>query len=221
VLQPRRLPVYKKIVNENVRKWMIKEFLFYKLARLGYVDSEVVRTPLGTRIIIYAERPARIIGRKGVIVKELAQILTAKFNVENPQIDVTDVSKIEPPENYPQILAYRIANAMAREVKFRRAAFIAMRQLIEANVRGAEIVISGKLSSERARFEKYTYGRVYKSGYDADYSVRRFVAHVLLKPGIYGVEVKVAPATTRYSDDFKIRPPVKPEAVQVVESRGG
>jgi len=208
----RRLPVYKKILEENKKKWMIKEFLEYRLAKYGYIDSEILKTPLGTRIIIYAERPSRIIGRKGAIVKEISNILATKLGVENPQIDVIDVSKIEAPELFPKVIAYRIANAMAKGIRFRRVMFVAVRQLMEAGAKGFEIVVSGKLSTERARFEKITYGKLYKIGYDAKYRVRRAVIPVLLKPGIYGIEVRIAPATLRYSDEYKIKPPTKPEA---------
>jgi ribosomal protein S3 len=35
-------------------------------------------------------------------------ILTNKLGVENPQIDVIDVSKIEAPEMFPKVVAYRM-----------------------------------------------------------------------------------------------------------------
>ncbi|MFN3804962.1 MAG: 30S ribosomal protein S3 [Pyrobaculum sp.] len=206
----KRMAIYKKIVEENKKKWVIKEFLEYKLGKYGYIDSEILKTPLGTRIIIYAERPSRIIGRKGAIVKEVSHILTNKLGVENPQIDVIDVSKIEAPEMFPKVVAYRIANAMAKGVRFRRVMFVAVRQLTEAGAKGFEVVVSGKLSTERARFEKITAGRLYKTGHDAKNRVRRAVVHVLLKPGIYGIEVRITPTTLQYSDEYKIKPPTRP-----------
>ncbi|CCC82180.1 30S ribosomal protein S3 [Thermoproteus tenax] len=212
--QGRRLAVYKKILQDNVKRWMIKEFLEYKLARLGYIYSEVLKTPLGTRIVIYAERPSRIIGKKGAVVKELSQILSAKMGVDNPQIDVIDISKVDVPEMFPKVIAYRIANAMAKGIRFRRVAFVAVRQVTEAGARGFELVISGKLSTERAKFEKYKVGKVYKSGNDSMKTVRRAAVHVLLKPGIYGIRIAIAPANAKFADDFKIKPPVKQETQQ-------
>ncbi len=211
-MSQRRLPIYKKIVEENMKKWVIREFLEYKLSKYGYIDSEILKTPLGTRIVIYAERPSRIIGRKGAIVKEVSQILTTKLGVENPQIDVIDVSKIEAPEMFPKVVAYRIANAMAKGVRFRRVMFVAVRQLAEAGAKGFEIVVSGKLATERAKFEKLTVGKLYKNGHDAKNRVRRAVTHVLLKPGIYGVEIRITPGTLQYSDEFKVKPPLKTES---------
>ncbi len=212
----KKMPIYKKILREQIKKWMVKEFLEYRLLRLGYVDSNVVRTPLGTRIVIFAERPSRIIGRRGAIAKELSQLLETKLGVENPQIDVTDISRVEAPELFPRVIALRIANAMARGVRFRRAAFVAMRQIQEAGAKGYEIVISGKLTTERAKFEKYTVGKIYKSGNDSVVNVRRAVLPALLKPGIYGIEVSITSPTTRLSDEFSIRPAVRPEAAPEV-----
>jgi small subunit ribosomal protein S3 len=212
-MSQRRLPVYKKILMDNVKRWMIKEFLDHKLGRQGYVDSDVMRTPLGTRIVIYAERPNRIIGRKGVVVKELTELLSRKLNVENPIIDVTPV---QDPELNAKVIVNRIAWAMTKGVKFRRAGMIAVRQVMDAGARGVEVIISGKLSSERARFEKYTQGVVYKNGQDSRTNVNRHVGYVLLKPGIYGIEVRIMP-NVRTSDSFQIRPPMR--EVEVTETK--
>ncbi len=218
----RRIPVYKKILQDRIKEWMVKEFLNYKLAKQGYVDSDVLKTPLGTRIIIYAERPNRIIGRKGIIVKELTELLSRKLEVENPVIDVTPIQN---PELNPKIIANRIAWAMTKGVKFRRAGMIAIRQIMDGGARGAEVTISGKLTSERARFEKYVYGVIYKNGFDARTKMQRFVGQVLLKPGIYGIEVRITPPI-RFSDQFQIKPPTREataeaQAQQVEGGEGG
>lgn len=215
--QQQRIPVYKKILQDKMKEWMVKEFLNYKLSMQGYVDSDVLKTPLGTRIIIYAERPNRIIGRKGVIVKELTELLSKKFGVENPVIDVTPIQN---PELNPKIIANRIAWAMTKGVKFRRAGMIAIRQIMDGGARGAEITISGKLTSERSRFEKYVYGTVYKNGYDARTKVQRFAGMVLLKPGIYGIEVRITPPI-RFSDEFQIKPPTREAAVETQQITEG
>ena len=213
----KRLAVYKKIVAELEWKWMVKEFIDQWLNRNpsskdSFVRADILRMPIGTRIIIYADRPSRVIGRRGQTIKELSSVLQAKLAVENPQIDVIDIAKVTKPEWEPRVIAYRLANAIARGVKFRRAVQIAIRQILESGARGVEIVVSGKLTSERARFEKYTIGKVYKNGYDAKALVKRVVMPVLLKPGIYGIEVRILPGDARTSDDFRIKPPVK-EAV--------
>ena len=53
-------------------------------------------------------------------------------------------------------------------------------------------LLSGKLRSERAHFEKYVAGVVPKSGDTAERMVRHATTDVLLKMGLYGVQVKIA-----------------------------
>ncbi len=185
------MPTIEKIfISEGIKRMEIHEFLSRELSRAGYVDVELMKTPIGTRVIIYAERPPLVIGRRGSTIKRIAAILEKRFGIENPQIDVFPIQN---PELNAKVMAYRIARALVRGVKFRRAAFIALRQIMEAGAKGAEIVISGKLTSERARFEKYTAGVLAKSGYPRDAFVDEAVIQVLLKPGVYGVKVRIMP----------------------------
>jgi small subunit ribosomal protein S3 len=57
---------------------------------------------------------------------------------------------------------------------------------------GAEIVISGKLRSDRSHYEKHKAGVVPKSGDTALKIVRIANQDVLLKMGTYGIKVSIA-----------------------------
>lgn len=176
-------------LERGIQYMELNAYLARKLAHAGYVDVQLFRTPIGTRVLVLAERPAMVIGRKGANIKELQEVLERKFGIERPQIDVVEVVN---PDLNAKIVAYGIARAMVRGVRFRRAAFVAIRRVMEAGARGVEIVISGKLTSERSRFEKYSAGVIYKSGKPSEY-VDEAVIQVLLKPGIYGVKVRIMP----------------------------
>jgi small subunit ribosomal protein S3 len=177
--------VAKSFLQKGVQYMELNAFLARRLVHAGYIDVQLFRTP-----IILAERPAMVIGRRGANVKELQELLEKKFGVERPQIDVIEVNN---PDLNAKVIAYGIARAMARGVKFRRAAFVAIRRVMEAGAKGVEIVISGKLSSQRSRFEKYSAGLIYKSGKPSEL-VDEAVVHALLKPGIYGVRVRILAA---------------------------
>ncbi len=97
---------------------------------------------------------------------------------------------------------------------------IAVRQIMDGGARGTEIKISGKLTSERSRFEKYVFGVVYKNGYDAKSKVQRFVGQVLLKPGLYGIEVRITPPI-RVSDEFQIKPPTREAIAETQAQQAG
>lgn len=184
------MPTLAQTFLERGMQYMeLNAYLARKLAHAGYVDVQLFRTPIGTRVVILAERPAMVIGRRGANIKELQDVLESKFGVDRPQLDVVEVAN---PDLNAKIVAYGIARAMVRGVRFRRAAFVAIRRVMEAGARGIEVVISGKLSSERSRFEKYTAGVIYKSGKPSEYADEA-VVQVLLKPGIYGVKVRIMP----------------------------
>ncbi len=197
--------IKKYFIEHSLKRVAVDEFLAKMFYRAGYAGVDIQRTPLGTRVIIYAERPAVIIGKRGSMIKKLAQILEKYFGLENTQITVTNV---ENPELNARVMAFRLATALERGFHFRRAAFVALRRIMEAGALGAEIVISGKLTSERARYEKIRAGKVFKVGDQVSYMVDRAVAHALLKPGIYGVEVTIVkPVPTADYVKIKEQPP--------------
>jgi small subunit ribosomal protein S3 len=179
----------KRIMETFARDAELDEFLEQRLSDAGYGGCEVQRTPLGTRITIHVTRPGLVIGRRGQGIRELTEEVEKKFNLPNPQINVLEV---EVPELNPRIMASRIAQLMARGTAFRRAAVWALNAIMNAGAMGAEIIISGKLRSERAHYEKYRAGVIPKSGYPKEVAVREATKHLLLKMGLYGIKVKIA-----------------------------
>ena len=167
---------------------VIDNYLKSELKRAGYAGVEFQKTPLGNRVVIYAERPGMVIGRQGATIRELAHVIETKYSLENPQIAVIPVQS---PELNARIMAGRVASALERGIHFRRAAFIALRQITEAGARGAEIVIRGKLSTERSRYEKFKSGAILKAGQPRKYAVDHAVTHVQLKPGMFGIQVSI------------------------------
>ncbi len=202
------MSVVKHFITESIKKTEIDEFLQKKIERAGYGGVTISKTPLGTHMVIYAMRPGLVIGRGGESIKELASILEEKFKVSNPQISV---SEIEIPELNAYVVASRIASALQRGIHFRRAGFWALKQVMEAGALGTEIVISGKLRTERARFEKFRAGYLARCGEPALKYMRKAEVHVQLKPGIFGVRVRIMPPDAVFPDKIQIIEPIPPE----------
>ncbi len=195
------MAVVKHFISEAIKKTEIDEFLQKKLERAGYGGVNISKTPLGTHIVIYAMRPGIVIGRGGETIRELASLLEEKFGVSNPQISV---SEIEIPELNAHVVASRIASALQRGIHFRRAGFWALNQVMEAGALGVEIIISGKLRTERARYEKFRAGYLPKCGEPALKYMRKAEVHVQLKPGIFGVKVRIMPPDAVFPDKIQI-----------------
>jgi small subunit ribosomal protein S3 len=202
------MSIVKHFVTEAIKRTEIDEFLQRKLERAGYGGVSISKTPLGTHIVIYAMRPGLVIGRGGETIRELASILEETFKVPNPQISV---SEIEIPELNAYVVASKIASALQRGVHFRRAGFWALNQVMEAGALGAEIRISGKLRTERARYEKFRAGYLPKCGEPPLKYQRKAEMHVQLKPGIFGVKVRIMPPDSIFPDKIKIAETLPPE----------
>ncbi len=205
------MSIVKRFITESIKKTEIDEFLQRKLERAGYGGVDLSKTPLGTHVVIYAMRPGIVIGRGGETIKDLAATLEENFKISNPQISV---SEIEVPEFNAHVIGSRIASALQRGVHFRRAGFWALNQVMDAGALGAEIVISGKLRTERARFEKFRAGYFPRCGDPALKYMKKAEAHVQLKPGIIGVRVKIMPPDAEFPDKIKITEELPPEEIE-------
>ena len=208
------MSVVKHFITESIKRTEIDEFLQKKLERAGYGGVSISKTPLGTHIVIYAMRPGLVIGRGGETIRELASILEEKFKVPNPQISV---SEIEIPELNAYVVASRVASALQRGIHFRRAGFWALNQVMDAGALGAEIVISGKLRTERARYEKFKAGYFPRCGEPALKYTHKAEFHVQLKPGIFGIRVKIMPPDAKFPDKIQIVEELPPEEEKAEE----
>lgn len=202
----------KNILKSRIMKSQVEEYLADRLKDANFAGVETNFTAIGTRVTIYAMRPGRVIGTKGRIVKEITRTLEQKFKIENPEVSVAEV---EVPELNPYIMAQRIASAVERGVRFRRASFWALDKIIQAGARGVEIQIAGKTRSARSRSEKFRTGFMPKCGDMALKQVRSGKASVQLKTGTFGVRVLIYPPEAPLPDAVEVLP--RPEEAEGVK----
>lgn len=217
------MPIHKYFVKEAARRAEIDEYLAEELKRAGYSRVEMTKTPLGTRIVVYAAKPGLVIGRRGQSIRDLTQVLEQRFGVENPQVSV---ATIDVPELDPKVVASQIASALQRGIHFRRAAYWALQRTIEAGALGVEIAIRGKLTTDRARYEKYRSGYLPAVGEAISRIVRSSVVDTQLKQGLFGITVKLLPPNVVLPDRPVIKevgevPAVPKPVVQEVVAEAG
>jgi small subunit ribosomal protein S3 len=189
--------VTKYFIKDVSRRLEIDELLHNDLKRAGYSHVELTKSPVGTRVVIYAAKPGMVIGRRGQSIKDLTKLLETKFSIENPQLSV---AAIEIPEQDPKVVASQVAQALQRGVHFRRAAYWAIQRVMESQALGVEIIIRGKLTTERARYEKFRQGYLPRVGDPVLKSVKVAVADVQLKQGLFGIKVRILPPTANFID---------------------
>jgi len=195
------VPVERTFIKLGLKHMELEEFLERELERAGYGGADIRRIPTGTRVALYVERPGIVIGRKGKSIKHLTDELAQKFGLENPQIEVVELTK---PELYAPIMAKRIAFGLERGINARRSGYTAIRRIMNAGARGAEIVISGRIAGERTRSQRFYRGYLSKSGEPTEKLVSHGYAAAKLKPGIAGVKVLIMPPDVPLPDEIKI-----------------
>jgi len=201
-----------RIKNYFLRQELVRvrldEYLAQNFHTAGYAGLQMVQSGLGTRVHIFAERPALIIGRRGATIRKLQAVFQKVFSLENVQISVSQPDNME---LNARVQAFRIARSLEMGYHFRRVAMATMRRIMEAGAAGVEVVISGKLTRERARFEKYHMGKVIKTGHAVDLYTDRAVAYARLPLGIIGVEVLIVKPEAA-EPHIKVKPKEEAEA---------
>ena len=195
------MPALEHFITRRLKKTQIDEFFANELQRAGYSGVDIQKTPLGTRVIIYAARPGMVIGRRGKNVKIMTQILEERYGVENPQIEV---SEIEVPELNAKVMAQRLTGRLERGTHYRRATYSILRRVKAAGAKGVEIKVSGKLSGHRSRYKKFRDGFVAKCGEPSNLYVDQAVSYAVLKKGVIGVNVKIMRPTGLLPNEIEI-----------------
>lgn len=202
--------IEKDFVTEGLRRTRIDEYLEVELERAGYGGMDVQITPLGTMVKVYAERPGMVIGRGGKNVRAITNTLKDEFGLDNPQIEVQEVTV---PELNPKIMASKISNMLQRGMHFRRVAYSTIRRIMGAGAQGVEVTISGKIRGSRSAVAKFVEGYIKKCGEPSTRFVEEGFATCQLKPGVLGIYVRIMPPNTILPDSVEILPP----KMQIIE----
>ena len=191
-----------KFIEDGMQRTQIDEFFADELGRAGYGGMDLAKTPMGTQIVLRAEKPGMVIGKGGKNIRKITTELEERFDLEDPQIDVQEVDE---PDLNAQIVADRLANALERGWYFRKAGHTTIDRIMDAGALGAEIVLAGKVTGARSRDEKFNRGYIKHNGEPAQTLVDRGDGVAVMKLGTIGVTVKIIPPNADLPDDFRIR----------------
>ncbi|OTF08173.1 30S ribosomal protein S3 [Halorubrum sp. SD612] len=207
-----------QFIEDGLRRSQINEFFADELGRAGYGGMDVAQTPMGTQIVLKAEKPGMVIGKGGKNIRKITTELEDRFDMDDPQIDVQEVDE---PDLNAQIVADRLANALERGWYFRKAGHTTIDRIMDAGALGAEIVLSGKVTGARSRVEKFNRGYIKHNGEPAEEVVDHGQGVAVMKLGTIGVNVKIIPPGATLPDDFQIREDAEvPEVEQAAAGAG-
>ncbi len=195
--------IERKFVKQNLRSYLLEEFVGETLKNVGLSHVKMTRTPLGEKILIHASRPGLVVGRKGENIKKLTLTLKKKFDLENPQIEIVEVQN---PSLDARIVAERVASTLERfgSQKFKAIGHKTMTECMGAGALGIQITLSGKLPGARAKTWRFYMGYLKKSGQLNIEGVLHAKSVATLKSGVIGVQVWIMPPTIERPDDIHL-----------------
>ena len=205
-----------QFIEDGLQRTQIDEFFSEELSRAGYGGMDVAKTPMGTQIVLKAEKPGMVIGKGGKNIRKITTTLEEEFDLDDPQIDVQEVDE---PDLNAQIVADRLANALERGWYFRKAGHTTIDRIMDSGALGAEIILSGKVTGARSRVEKFNRGYIKHNGEPAETIVDSGVGTAVMKLGTIGVRVKIIPPDAQLPDDFEVYEDV--EVAEFIEEPEG
>lgn len=192
----------RKFVKYKKDELGVKEFIKKSLGKGKISNVELKYTPVGDRIILTTNKPGIIIGKRGERLRDLTEILTKRFSLDNPHIDIQEIKH---PEFDAQVIADDIALSLERlgSLKFKVIAYRTMERIIKSGALGIEIRLSGKLPSERAKSWRFAYGYLKKTG-DTAKIVDKGNAVAKTIAGVIGVKVSILPPDRKIHDQIEV-----------------
>ncbi len=207
--------IERKFVAEKMRELQVDTFFAQEIGKDKYTAIEIKKTPLGDKIIVYTTKPGMVVGKKGENIKRLTEILKNKFKMENPEIEVAEITK---PELDAQSMSEYVVNSLERfgPKRFKSIGYRALQRIIDAGALGAEIVISGRgVPSSRAKSWRFYDGYLKKSGDISESFVSKGLAYANLKSGTVGVKVRIMTPDIPLPDKIIVKEPeVNEQAVK-------
>lgn len=206
--------IERKFVQDGLTKARINEYFTKQLERAGYGGMVINRTPMGTQITLFAEKPGMVIGKGGKTIHRLTSDMSYVYNVDNPQIDVQE---IKVPELNAQMMANRLANALERGWYFRKAGHNMLRRIMDSGALGCEIVLSGKFTGPRSKVSKMVEGYIKHAGKPAEELVDTGFATAVKKLGTIGCRVRIVQPGTELPGKFYMLKDEKPAVPETPE----
>ncbi|MCR4284888.1 MAG: 30S ribosomal protein S3 [archaeon] len=192
----------KKFVEVRKDEFNIRQFVKRMFGKGKVSRVRIEYTPVGEKIVVSTHKPGWIIGKRGEKINQLTDILKKKFRMENPHVDIEEITH---PEFDAQLVADDIALTLERfgALKYKSSSYRALASIKNSGALGAELRISGKLPSDRARSWRFAFGYLKKTG-DAASVVDRAFSIAETKQGVVGIKVAILAPGVKVHDQIVI-----------------
>ncbi|MFH0954925.1 MAG: 30S ribosomal protein S3 [Candidatus Micrarchaeota archaeon] len=190
-------------VEQGIRKIELDKYLKGELERAGFTKSEIVKTPLVTRIVVNVTSPGLAIGKGGQTIRQLTETIKSRFGIENPQLEIREIAH---PELDAQAVVDKMAGMVSRGFSWRSVVFKTMGSIMRAGAQGVEIVAKGVIAGkgQRKRRVRFYQGYMKKVG-DQVKLVGFAKASARTKIGNIGFKVRIVRPDVIFPEKIDIR----------------
>jgi small subunit ribosomal protein S3 len=194
--------IERKFIQESIKRVKTRDYVKKTLEKAGIVDVDIQRTTLNTRVGIIAERPGLVIGKRGEGIKDISEKIEKEIGIENPQIEVADVSR---PNLEPSVIARTIKRMLERGTKGKKVIKTMVAKVMRSGATGVEIIIDGSPSrGNRSKKERFSAGYLKKAG-DSVKLIREARDIAVMKQGVLGITVRIVPPEVSFPDKIVIK----------------
>lgn len=192
----------KKFVQLKEDELGVREHIKNNLGKGRISEVTIEYTPVGEKIVVATDKPGIVIGTRGEKINELTATLKKRFKLDNPHIEIKEITQ---PLLDAQLVGDGIALELERKgsLKFKLIAYKYLQDIIRAGALGAEIVLSGKLPSDRAKSWRFAQGYLKKTGNPA-HVVLRSTSQAQTMAGVIGIKVSILPPTAEIHDKIVV-----------------
>merc|ERR1719160_223160 len=180
----------RKFVADGVFYAELNEFLQRTLSEEGYAGVEVRVTPIRTEIVIRATRAREVLGEKGRRIRELTAVVQKRFKFPADTVELF-ADRVENRSSCAMAQAESLRYKLLAGLAVRRACYGVVRFIMESGANGCEVIVSGKLSAQRAKVMKFKDGYMISSGHPKIHYINEATRNVLMRQGVLGIRVRI------------------------------
>mgnify|MGYP001617801489 CR=1 FL=1 len=194
--------IERHFIQQGIKRVELDEYLAKEMDKAGFTKSEIVKTPLVTRIIVNVVKPGLAIGKSGSNIRKITETIATRFGIENPQLEIRELPI---PELDARAMVNKVKNAIEKGFSWRSIAYRTVKDIESKGAQGIELVMSGKLTGKggRKRRQRIGVGYMKKTG-DQVKLVDYAKATAYPKPGAIGIKLRIVKPDTIFPDKVNI-----------------
>lgn len=181
----------KKHVADGIFKAELHGFFSNALDESGYSGFELTNAIPKPIIILKVTNTKALFDDNSKKIRELESAVQKRFDYKPDGIHIK-VQRLRQKGLCASSMAESIKLKLLNQIPVRIAVSSVIKMTVDKDkAKGCEVIISGKLSQQRAKSMKFKKGYMISSGQAKNDYLETAIRHVYLKQGVMGVKVKI------------------------------